>query len=313
MKRIIIKRLLWMVVLLLCISIASFFLVFLMPGSIGEAAYESIYSSHPTEEQLDRFNHEYGFDRSLIVQYLDWLGRVLHGDFGKSLLDGDDVLSAYGQRLYASAQLFVTSQIVAISLALFIGTYTAWKANGVIDKFCRLFSSIFNAVPNFWFGALLIYVFAIKLHWVSVSGYGKISNIVLPTLTIGITQAASLVRIVRTSVLETLSTNYVRTARAKGIKESRVLISHALRNALAPIITAISGNLFLLFTGTAVIESVFAWPGVGSYLLRIANHKDIFAIQGFVLLTALFYSVSNLVIDLLYIKVIPESRLEELL
>lgn len=311
MKRLIVRRLLWMLLLMLCISIASYLLVFITPGTVAEAAYETMYSSAPTEEQLERFNHEYGFDRSLVRQYLDWLGKALHGDLGKSLLDGEDVLTTYFHKLWVSLELFLTSQLLAVFLALFIGTYSAWREGGIVDRVCRFITSVVMAVPNFWFGALLIFLLAIRADLLPVSGYGKPLHFILPTLTLGLTGAASLMRIVRTSVLETLGTNYVRTARAKGLREGRVLIFHALRNAMVPIVTDMGHRVHILFGGSAVIESVFAWPGLGSHFLRIANNKDIFSIQGFVLISALFFTLTNLGIDLLYMKLDPESRLVE--
>jgi len=311
MKRLIIRRLLWMLLLLFCISIASYLLVFITPGSVAEAAYETKYSSAPTEEQLERFNREYGFDRSLARQYLDWLGHALRGDLGKSLLDGDDVLSTYFHKLWVSLELFLTSQALAIVLALTVGTYSAWKEGGICDRLCRFLSSLGIAVPAFWFGALLIFLLAIRGHLLPVSGYGKAVHFILPTLTLGLTGAASLVRIVRTSVLETLGSNYVRTARAKGLKERRVVVFHALRNAMVPIVTALGHRVHILFGGSAVIEAVFAWPGLGSHFLRIANSKDIFSIQGFVLISAVFFTLTNLGIDLLYMKLDPESKAVE--
>ncbi len=283
----------------------SYALVSIIPGNTAALILEIKLQAEPSAEQVAAFEKENGLDKPLAEQYFSWLGKALRGDLGKSLKTGDDVWTEYKTKFKASALLFLTSELLSIAIALPLGTLSAKKANRLPDHLLRAIALGGISIPNFWLGILLIYVFSVRLHLLPVFGYGSVKNLILPTLTLGISGAMGLMRLTRTSVLEVLRLNYVRTAKAKGVTQRHVLRRHVMRNAMIPVVTSIGMHLGHMVGGTVIVESLFGWPGLGRYFADAATTRDIPVIQGFVFVSAIFFVLVNLLIDFLYIMLDP--------
>lgn len=277
----------------------------IIPGNTAEIILEIRFDTVPSQDQVAEFEKENGLDKPLFTQYGTWLGKAVKGDFGKSLETGDDIWSEYKKRFTASATLFLAAELISISIALPLGTLAAKRANTLTDNTLRVFALGGISVPNFWLGIFFIYIFSVSLHLLPVFGYGSLKNLVMPALTLGISGAMGLMRLTRTSVLEVLRLNYVRTARAKGVSEKHVINRHVLRNALIPVVTSIGMHLGHMVGGTVIIETLFAWPGLGRYFVDAAGTRDIPVIQGCVLISTIFFVAVNLLIDLLYVILDP--------
>ncbi|HET9318991.1 MAG TPA: ABC transporter permease, partial [Bryobacteraceae bacterium] len=255
-------------------------------------------------------------DKPMPVQYLMWLGRIVHGDLGRSLSNGQPVLTAVGERVPATIELGGLAFVAHIAIALTLGVLAAVYRRSILGPATTLFASIFFSLPSFFFAVLLVLIFAIKLRLLPVSGYAPLSgsggdvsenlrHIVLPALALAIPEAAALARLVRSSLLEALYSDYVRTARAKGLSEWLIVTRHAMRNAALPLITSFGLNLGLLISGAVLIETIFAWPGVGRLAVSALQSRDYPIVQGIVLLSALSIMVANLAADLAYAAADP--------
>lgn len=272
----------------------------MIPGDTAEMILEIRLEAVPSEEQIAEFRAENGLDKPLLTQYITWLRKALSGNLGKSLKTGDDIWTEYKKKFTASATLFLAAELISIAIALPLGALAAKRANTLTDSALRLLALGGISVPNFLLGIMLIYLFSVSLHLLPVFGYGSLKNLIMPALTLGISGAMGLMRLTRTSVLEVLRLNFVRTARAKGVAEKQVISRHVLRNALIPVVTSIGMHLGHMVGGTVVVETLFAWPGLGRYFAEAAGTRDIPVIQGFVFISAIFFVTINLMIDLLY-------------
>ncbi len=288
-----------MIPVLILTSFLAYMLVYLSPSSPAQIILQSRYSGDPTQEQINDFNQEYGFDQPILIQYASWLKNAVRGDLGKSLSDGSEVLDDFIYSFKASAELYFSSQLLALIIALPIGVYSAFKANSIFDRISRAYSLVGMSIPDFWLGMLLVYVFSIVLNLLPSFGYTSPQNIILPMLALGLSSSFSLIRLVRTSVLEVLHLNYIRTARSKGLSEGQIMMKHALRNALIPIVTVVGIHLTHFIGGAVAVETMFAWPGLGNFFAKAAGNQDIPVIQGFVLLSAVFFIFANLIIDII--------------
>lgn len=251
-----------------------------------------------------------GLDRPVAVQVAAYLGGVLRLDLGESLHTGRPVAELLAERLPATAELAAAGWLVAVALALPLGTLAALRRASAWDRLATAFASLGVSIPNFWLGPLLILAFSVHLGWLPVSGRGEPGALVLPALTLGTALAALLTRMVRASLLEVLGEDYVRAARAKGLGEGRVLWAHAMRNALLPVVTVMGLQLGGLLAGTVITETVFAWPGVGLLLVEAISRRDFPVVQGCVLLVSLGYVTVNLLTDLVYLWADPRVRSE---
>ena len=301
----ILKRILSIIPVLIIASFLSYALVSVVPGSTAEIILQIKYDAPPSQQRISEFNEENGLDKSLIKQYTVWLTHAVRGDFGKSLRNDNDIWTEYKKRFAATATLFLTAELISIAIALPLGVLSAKKANTLTDHALRSVALGGISIPNFGFGILLIYVFSVNLHLLPVFGYGSPKNLIMPALTLGIPGAMSLMRLTRTSVLEVTRLNYIRTARAKGVAEPHVSRRHILRNALIPVVTSIGMHLGHMFGGTVVIESLFAWPGLGRYFADAATSRDIPVIQSCVFFSAILFVVINLLVDLTYMALDP--------
>jgi len=288
----------WLVVSLV------FLLIHLVPGDpIQQMLGEGVPAA-----DLQAARHAYGLDLPLGQQYVNYWKGVLHGDLGLSIRYGQGVSKLIAQRYPYTMQLTVAALFVAIGLSIPAGVGSARKRNRWQDRWISVVSLFGLSFPNFALGPILILFFAIKLGWLPVSGSGTFANLVLPAITMGSALAAILTRMVRTSMLEELSQDYVRTARAKGLEESTVVYRHALRNALVPVITVLGLQFGALLAGAIVTETIFSWPGIGRLTIQAISNRDYYLVQGCILAIGLTYVAANFLTDLLYSAVNPRIR-----
>jgi ABC-type dipeptide/oligopeptide/nickel transport system permease component len=282
-----------------------FLLIHLVPGDPVEAMLGE--NARPADRAALRVS--LGLDRPLLAQYFGYLQRLLHLDLGESFQDGRAVREVLGERIPATLELAAAALSLALTLALPLGVVAARHRGRTLDSAAMGLSLLGVSIPNFWLGPLLILVFSLWLGWTPVSGRDSPASLILPAITLGTGLAAVLARMVRSSVLEVLEEDYVRTARAKGLSEVAVLWLHALRNAWLPVLTLLGLQLGGLLGGAVITETVFAWPGVGSLLVESIQGRDYPVVQGCVLLISLIYVVINTLTDLLYALVDPRIRL----
>ena len=259
-------------------------------------------------KDIAQFRHLLGFDRPLWVQYLDFLGRAVHGDFGASLRYRSPALGLVLRRLPATAELSLVSLAVVAATAVPIGVASARYRGSVTDHAGIALTAAGQAVPGFWLGLMLIWVFGVWLRWLPVAGFGGWRHFVLPTLTLTAFYAAQIARITRSAMLEALGQDYVRTARAKGLRERRVLARHVIKNASIPIVTVFGLNAGQLLGGAVVTETIFAWPGMGAYLLAALLGRDFPVVMVGVFFASVIYVTMNLAVDLSYLWIDPRVR-----
>jgi len=281
-------------------------LVFLMrvlvPGDPVDLMFAQ-QQSDPAAKAAVR--HELGLDRPLPEQYVSYVWNVLHGDLGTSILTRRPVTSEIASRYPYTVVLTLTSLSVAIVIGLVTGVVSALRKDTWIDSISMVLALAGLSMPGFWLGLLLIYLFAVDLHWFPVLGSMTPQGLVLPSVTLGVIASAVLARIVRSSMLDVLREDYVRTARAKGLNEKLVMVRHAMRNALVPIVTIIGLQIGALLAGAFIIEFVFAWHGVGELAIQALQKRDFPLIQGIVLVVSTTYVLVNLAIDIVYTAIDP--------
>jgi len=306
------RRLLATVPLLFFVSLVVFSFVHVLPGDpavlfLGEEA---------TPETVAKFRTRLGFDRPLVTQYVEWLGRALRGDLGRSLRTNQPVTEAILQRLPVTLELLGAALAVSLAIAIPAGIVSAVKRNSGVDLVSTVFALIGFSLPNFWLGLILIYVFALLLRWLPPSGFAPLPaladnarSLILPALTLGTALAALITRQLRSGMLEVLRQDYVRTAQAKGLGQGVVVAKHALKNALIAVVTVIGLQIGGLLGNTIITESLFALPGVGRLMIDAVFSRDFFIVQGVVLFLAVGYVLSNLIVDILYSYLDPRIRL----
>ncbi len=310
MIAVILKRMALLIPVVLATSFLSYGLISLCPGDAAMLILERQLQAVPTPEQLLSFKQEHGLDQPFLIQYATWLGRAAKGDLGSSLATRERIWPTYMEKLGATAMLFITGLVISMVVAIPLGVYSAVKANTFVDQVLRVTALGCISMPCFWWGMLLVFVASVQFKWLPAFGYGKVEHFILPALTLGITGAMDLMRLTRTSVLEVLRQNFVRTARAKGLSETSVLTRHVFRNAIIPVITAIGLHFGHLVGGMVLIETLFAWPGVGRYLVEASSMRDIPVIQGVVLMSTLFFLLLNLLVDLSYTILDPRISIK---
>ena len=298
------RRLLATVPLLLAVSVVVFSFVHALPGDpavlfLGEEA---------TPENLARFRAKLGFDRPLIVQYGEWLGRAVQGDLGRSIRTNQPVVQAIVERLPVTLRLIAFSMVISLCIAVPLGIVSAVKRNSGVDLASTFFALFGFSTPNFWLGLILIYVFALLLRWLPASGFDGVRSLILPSITLGTALAALVTRQLRSGMLEVLRQDYVRTAQAKGLADRMVIGKHALKNALISVVTVIGLQIGALLGNTIITESLFALPGVGRLMIDSVFSRDFFVVQGVILFLAVGYVVANLAVDILYSYLDPRIR-----
>ena len=304
MRRYIAGRLATALLVILGVSAVSFFLTFLT----GDPA-EIMLPPGATAAQIEKFRVEWGFADPLPVQYWRFLKRAVHGDFGISLRHGQQSLPLIAARLPATLQLTVTAMLLAIVLAVPLGVLAATHRGGPIDFLAMGVALVGQSVPNFWLAIMMILLFAVSWGLLPTSGRGGIAHVVMPAAAIAINLMALLTRLVRSTMIDMLSEDYVRTARAKGLRELFVTSRHALPNALIPLVTVVALQFGYILGGAVVIETIFTWPGVGLFTIQAILNRDYPVVQAAVFILATAVVLINLTVDLLYVWLDPRIRL----
>ncbi len=261
-----------------------------------------------SQEDIDRFRSEQGWDRPLIVQYVDYLGDVVRGDFGQSLTYSDSALGIVLERLPATLELTGVAFALTILIAIPAGLIAAVKPDTIISQAVMTVALVGQAMPGFWLGVMMILLFSVQLGWLPTGGRGTALQLVRPAVVLGSWGAAKITRRTRAGMLEVLQEDYIRTARSKGLAERIVLIRHALRNALLPVLSALGLTVGAMLGGAIITETVFAWPGVGRLIVQSVLKRDFPVVQVATVLLAVIFILSNLVVDILYTVVDPRIR-----
>ncbi len=300
MGKFIVRRLIQAVLVLLGVSFIVFGLLFLRGDPVS-----ILLPQDATIEQIEALRVKLGFNDPFIVQYGRFLGNALTGDLGKSLFYNQPATTIVFERLPATVQLAVAAFIISILIAFPVGIISAAKRNSIFDRVGMLLALIGQSIPVFWLGILMILVFAVNLQWLPTSGYGEFKNIIMPAVALGLFTTARTTRLVRSTMIEILGQEYIRTARAKGLTQLTLLRRHALKNALIPIVTVLGLDFATLLGGAVITETIFAWPGIGQLAIESIGRRDYPVVQGVVLIVAFGYVLINLLVDLLYAYLNP--------
>ena len=304
MWRYIAKRLLMLIPVLLAVA---FVIYAIMNVAEGDPVY-SVAGADATEEQLAALREEMGLNGSLVERYFRYIGNLLKGDLGISYVSKQDVMKIYLQRLPNTLKLASMTMIFATLIALPLGIIAAVNQNSWIDTVSMVLALIGLSMPNFWLGLLLIILFSLKLGWFPSGGNEGFKSIILPAFTVGAGLAALLTRTTRSSMLDVIRQDYLRTARAKGVPEKTIIRKHALRNALIPIITIFGVQFSNVLGGSVLAETVFAWPGVGRLVVDAIDQRDIPTVTGALVMTTMLVTIVNLMIDIVYAFVDPRIK-----
>ena len=332
MANYIIKRLVNIILMLFAVSILIFLLIRLAPGDPAIA----IAGNHATKEILDQIRNKWGLNKPLLEQYFIWLAHALRGDFGQSILTHNPVISDLFQRFPNTLELSICAIIFATSLGIPAGIISAIRRYSFFD-YISMFIALFGvSMPIFWLGIMLVLLFSIKLNLFPTGGmlsvfyhirpithlnlidslielnfpafFNILSHLILPSIALGTIPMAFIARVSRSSMLDVISQDYIRTAKAKGVSEKVVILKHALKNALIPIVTASGSEFAMLMGGAILTETIFSWPGLGTYIVQAVNARDYPAIQGAVIFIAFIIAGVNLLIDILYAYIDPKIR-----
>jgi peptide/nickel transport system permease protein len=315
MTKYIIKRVIQAIPLLLIITIITFAIINFAPG---DPVRMFINPESEADVDLDSIRAQYGLDKPIHIRYFVWLGNILKGDFGISYYYKKPVMDLIMEYLPNTVLLSFTSLLLAIIIAIPAGVWSAVKKNSNVDYFFSTFSLIGVSIPNFWYGIMLIVFFGLTLGWLPTSGMrsnmdefdlmDRIKHLILPTIVLATSSMASKLRFMRSSMLESIGQDYVKTARSKGLSEGKVLFKHAFRNALLPIITMLGFWIPSLVSGSAITETIFAWPGIGRLLINANFTRDYPIIMAELVITSTMVIIGSLVADILYAIVDPRIK-----
>jgi len=313
MFRFIVRRLVLSIPILLLVSIMVFGLIHLIPGD----PVTVILGQEATPEAAAALRHELGLDQPLLIQYVTWVSHVLRGDLGRSLVDRTPVIDQIKLRLPVTLELTIGTFLIALLIAIPAGVLSATRRGSVADYTSTLIALGGLSVPSFWLGIMFILFVAVRLHWFPASGYvpfaqdprANLAAMIMPMVATGIRESAALTRMLRSSLLEVLNADYVRTARGKGLNEWLVVMRHAFRNALVPVVTSAGLLLAGLIGGLVITETIFAIPGFGRLIVEAIYQRDFVTVQGAILVSALLVVAINLIVDLIYALIDPRIRL----
>jgi peptide/nickel transport system permease protein len=312
MLKYIIKRLILLIPILFLVTLISFSLLFIIPGDPAETILTGP-SGGADPKAVEEFRIKMGLDKPVYIQYFTWLNDILHGNLGYSYRSKQPVLDQILSSFHATLKLAIVSMIISLMISIPIGIISAIKQYSAIDNVSMAGALLGVSMPNFWQGLLLILLFAVTLGWLPVAGYGDhgdLEHIILPAITLGTSSAAITTRLMRSTMLETINQDYIQAARAKGLSERVVIGKHALKNALIPVVTMIGLNFGYLLDGSVVVESIFAWPGIGLLMVESIYMRDYPMIQGCILFVAVIFIFVNLMVDILYTYLDPRIRYE---
>lgn len=304
MGRYIRKRILMLIPVIIGVSFLIYFIMDLAPGDV----ISQLAPDNATTEQIEMLRHQYGYDRSVFYRYMMYMAGLVKGDLGTSYLTGKPVWEMFIQRLPATLMLSLGAIIVSMIISIPLGVFSAIHNGSLGDNAAMVVALLGLSMPNFWLGLLLIIAFSLQLGLVPSGGMDGIRSVILPAITIGTGYTAIMTRTTRSSMLDVIRQDYLRTARAKGVPEKVVIRKHALKNALIPIITVIGTQMAACIGGSVLTETVFAWPGVGRLIIDSVNQRDVPAVTGSIIMTTILISILLLVIDLLYAFVDPRIK-----
>ncbi|MCP3925704.1 MAG: ABC transporter permease [Desulfobacterales bacterium] len=300
------KRLILLIFVLYGVGTIVFFLIHMIPGDpvdimLGDSAVAA---------DKDELRKNLGLDKPVLTQYVSYLSGVVRGDLGTSIHSREKVLDEILERVPASFELMCGAMFIAILIAFPLGILSALKPYGFTDTVSMTVSFIGISMPNFWLGPILIIIFAIELDWLPANERGGFFNLILPAITLGTAMAAMLSRMIRSSLLEVLGEDFIKNARARGLSEKKVVLKHAMRNSMIPVITIIGLQVGVLLSGAIITEAIFDWPGLGSLLLDGINERNYPLVQGCILFIASIYVFVNLITDIMYAYADPRVRLQ---
>lgn len=303
------RRLLYVAPMVLITTLVVFSLILLIPGNPALV----LLGENATQEKIAQLNHELGLDQPVYVQYAHWLMRALHGDLGRSLFTGEIVSSAIGTRVGITMQLVALAMVIAILLGMFFAIVSVIRPNSWLDYVSRFIAMLGTAIPNFWVAMLLVFLFSVKMKWLPATGFvnvtdnpaGFLQNAIMPAISLGAFGAAQITRQLRSSLLEVLDTDYIRTAYAKGLGLWGVIWKHGLRNSFVPVVTTIGLLFGSLLGATVVVETLFAVPGMGQLAVSSILQRDFPMLQGVVLVMVILVLAINFITDVIYAVVDP--------
>lgn len=298
------RRLVQSALILLGVAAITFILLYALPADPARM----IAGRSATAQTVANIRHELGLDRPLIMQFVTYLGNLLHGDLGRSYAQKTEVWTLVAARLPATLTLMAAGIVVEVVLGMALGTVAALNRGGFIDRLVMMSAFVGVSAPQFVVALLLLYVFAVQLGWFPMSGYGSFAHVVLPAMTLGLLGAGWYARMVRSAMIDVLNQDYIRTARAKGLSARRVILRHALPNAVLPIIAMIGIDIGQFMGGVVVVEAVFGWPGIGQLAWQAIQQVDVPIIMGVTLTSALAIIIGNLVADLIAPIIDPRIR-----
>ncbi len=305
MSRYLIQRLLQAIPTILLVTVLVFLMLHLIPGDPAEIF---IGEARSTPELVERVREDMGLNRPLYVQYFDYMWHVLQGDFGQSLNNGRDVLDEIFLRLPYTLELTLSAMLIATTLGVSLGLLAALFHNTLVDTLSMMIALVGISMPVYWLALILIVIFSVNLRWLPPIGQGGIDRLILPAVALGLLSAGFLARMVRSSMLEVISLEYILTARSKGLSSSAVILRHALRNALIPAVTLLGVMFGNLIGGAVLTETIFARLGIGAMYVTAVLNKDFTLVQGTTLFIALSYVFINIVIDIIYVYIDPRIR-----
>lgn len=305
-------RILSVIPVLAGIVVITFLALRLVPGDVVYVILNEYYDPEVAAQLRTLF----GLDLPIHEQFAQWIGGILRGDLGESLRTGRPVIDEIARRFPATLELTLGALLLSLVIAIPVGVFSATRRNSFGDLVARVVSLIGLSIPNFFLGILLILLFAVTLNWVPAGGYtpaetdfgAHVSHLILPIITLGTSMAAVTMRMTRSAMLEVLRQDYVRTAHAKGLLQRDVTLTHALRNALVPVVTVVGIQVGSLLGGTVVVERIFSWPGLGTLIVDAILQRDYPLVQAGVMFLALFFVLANLLVDVLYLYLNPRLR-----
>lgn len=312
MLNFIVRRLIYLVPVLLAVSLLTFLIAALLPGDLAYV----ILGDQATPEKVAALRHDMGLDQPLWWRYLSWLGQVVQGDLGRSFRTGQTVLQAVAERIPVSIELMLLAEIIGLIIGVPLAIACAARAGGAFDRFVTGGAFAMLSVPSFLSAILLIYLFAVELHWLPATGYvplteDPIANLrffVLPALTLALAEWPGIMRVLRSDMIATLQEDYISLAKAKGLKPARILFVHALKPSSLTLVTITGINIGRLIGGALIVESIFALPGIGRLLVGAIYTRDLIILQGVVLLVASGFVIMNFIVDMLYAVLDPRIR-----
>ena len=299
----VIRRVLQSVIVVFGVSIVAFGMIF-MTGDPTEVILGT-QADHMTVDQIQEYRVKMGFDRPWLVQYVSFVGNALHGDFGYSFTRHQPAFQVIAEKMPATIALSSVAFVLSLLISIPLGVLSAVNPHKPIDQISTVLALLGQSIPSFWLSILLMLLFGVTLKWLPVSGSGTWRHLVMPAITLAAFPIARNMRLTRSSMLDFMQKDFVRTARAKGISEYRVVTSHVLRNSLLPIVTSIGLEIGFLLGGSVIIETIFGWPGVGREIVLAIGSKDFYVVQAGVITLALIFAGVNLIIDLVYSWIDP--------